>query len=140
MGLGAGAPVLAQSDEPAKCIYLSGSEVANEGDILGLSPWHKYLCHREVKDVLTNKTQLDPVITNINDLWKVGLAAIEILTTLALYLAFAFIIVAGFMYMISRGDPNSTANAKNTLLYAVIGLIIAMFAKTILVFIGAALV
>lgn len=41
------------------------------------------------------------------------------------------IIIAGFMYMTSAGDPSKASKAKNALLYAVIGLVIAIAAYAI---------
>lgn len=45
------------------------------------------------------------------------------------------IIIAGVMYVISVGDPNAVNKAKNTLLYAVIGLIVAIIAYAIVNFV-----
>ncbi len=45
------------------------------------------------------------------------------------------IIIAGIMYIISVGDPNAVNKAKNTLLYAVIGLIVAIIAYAIVNFV-----
>ena len=41
------------------------------------------------------------------------------------------IIVAGLRYIISGGDAGKVGDAKNTILYAVIGLVIVIFAQTI---------
>lgn len=45
------------------------------------------------------------------------------------------IIIGGFKYVISNGDSNAINSAKNTILYAVIGLIVALLAQAILVFV-----
>ena len=45
------------------------------------------------------------------------------------------IIIAGIQYMLSTGDPTKVNNAKNAILYALIGLAIAVFSRTIVVFI-----
>jgi biopolymer transport protein ExbB/TolQ len=45
------------------------------------------------------------------------------------------IIVAGIRYTTSGGNSNSVAAAKNTLLYAVIGLVVAVFAYAIVNFV-----
>ena len=50
-------------------------------------------------------------------------------------LAFIFIIVGGLKYVLSAGDPNQTATAKNTILYAAIGLIVSLAAFTIVQFV-----
>ncbi len=45
------------------------------------------------------------------------------------------ITVGGFRYITSGGDSNSTKGAKDTILYAVIGLVITLFAQTIITFV-----
>lgn len=45
------------------------------------------------------------------------------------------IVVAGFMFITSRGDMNAIAKAKNALLYAVIGLVVVLLAFVITQFI-----
>lgn len=64
-----------------------------------------------------------------------GDAAIEGVLNLAILigggLSVIFIVVAGFKYALSAGDPNQVNAAKNTILYAVIGLIISLLAFTI---------
>ena len=41
------------------------------------------------------------------------------------------IVYSGFRYVTSAGNQNSVTSAKNTLLYAVVGLVVAMFAWAI---------
>ena len=48
--------------------------------------------------------------------------------------AVIMIIYGGFRYVASGGDPTGTQNAKNTILYAVIGLIVAMLSYAIVNF------
>lgn len=50
-------------------------------------------------------------------------------------LAVIFIIVGGFQYVLSGGDPNNTNRAKETILYAVIGLAVSLLAFTIVDFV-----
>jgi hypothetical protein len=50
-------------------------------------------------------------------------------------IALLVITVAGFRYVISRGDPQSTARAKDTILYAVIGLVVSIMAFGIVSFV-----
>lgn len=45
------------------------------------------------------------------------------------------IIVGGFRYIISGGDSSSVQGAKNTILYAIVGLVIVVFAQVIIRFI-----
>lgn len=50
-------------------------------------------------------------------------------------IAVLIIVVAGFFYITSNGDSNQLAKAKNTILYAVIGLVVVMFAFAITQFV-----
>lgn len=43
--------------------------------------------------------------------------------------------IAGLSYVLSSGDPQKAAKAKNTILYALIGLAVAIFATTIVSFV-----
>ncbi len=45
------------------------------------------------------------------------------------------IIVAGISYILSAGDPQKTARAKDAILYAVIGLAVAILANVIVAFV-----
>jgi amino acid transporter len=49
-------------------------------------------------------------------------------------LAVVFIIVGGIQYITSSGDPAQVKNAKNTILYAIIGLVVAAAAYAIVSF------
>ena len=48
-------------------------------------------------------------------------------------LAVLMIVIAGFRYVITQGTPQETAKARNTILYAVIGLIVSLAAEAIVV-------
>lgn len=49
--------------------------------------------------------------------------------------AVIMVLVAGFKYITSQGDSNGVNSAKNTLLYAIIGLIIVLLAQVIVRFV-----
>ena len=50
-------------------------------------------------------------------------------------LAVIFIIIGGIQYVVSAGDPKKTAQAKNTILYAIIGVVLAVAAGAIVKFV-----
>jgi hypothetical protein len=60
---------------------------------------------------------------------------INILSILVGAVSVIMLIIGGFRYIISNGDANSTKGAKDTILYALIGLIIVLFAQVIVRFI-----
>lgn len=45
------------------------------------------------------------------------------------------IIIGGFRYIISGGDSNGVSGAKNTIMYAIIGLVVVLFAQVIVRFV-----
>ena len=51
-------------------------------------------------------------------------------------LAFLIIVIAGLRYVASAGDPQKTANAKNTIILALAGLAIAIIAQAIVAFVA----
>lgn len=50
-------------------------------------------------------------------------------------IALIVLLLASLKYVISRGDPNEVAKAKNAILYAVIGLVVVASAFTIVSFV-----
>ena len=72
-----------------------------------------------------NETGAEDLVKNI----------INILLTVASVVAVIMIIIGGIRYAISNGDSNQVTAAKNTIMYAVIGLVIAIFAYAIVYFV-----
>ena len=68
---------------------------------------------------------------NNSQIWTIVSFALGILGGIALIV----IIIAGFQYTISQGDSGKVAAAKNTILYAVVALVVAMFAGVIVLFV-----
>lgn len=58
-------------------------------------------------------------------------------TALAVFGAVTFlvIVIAGFRYVTSSGDPQALGKAKNMIIYASIGLVVSMVAFTITAFV-----
>lgn len=61
--------------------------------------------------------------------------AVNILSWVAGVAAVIMIIVGAFKYIISNGDSNALSSAKNTILYALIGLVIAALAQVLVQFV-----
>lgn len=62
-------------------------------------------------------------------------AALELISFVVGLAATIMVIVSGYRYITSGGDSSKTAAAKNTLIYAIIGLVIAVLAQVIVKFI-----
>lgn len=61
--------------------------------------------------------------------------AVKIFSFVIGFAAILMIMVGGLKYVIASGDSNSINSAKNTILYAIIGLAIAAVAQSISVFV-----
>src|SRR5687768_12108949 len=59
-----------------------------------------------------------------NDLVGAIIFIINWLLVLAALAALVFLIIGGIQYIVSRGDEEAASTAKNTILYAIIGLIV----------------
>jgi hypothetical protein len=70
----------------------------------------------------------DPIFGTLND-------AINIVTAIAGFVAVVLIVVSGFQMITSGGNPDKLATARNTIIYASIGLVIIALARIIIGFI-----
>ena len=89
--------------------------------------WYKYL----TLDGECNVTDFQP-----GDVGLIAIAIIEILLRVAGFVAFIFVTYAGFKYVLSRGNPSEAAKARQTLIDAIIGIIIATSASVLVSFLG----
>lgn len=60
---------------------------------------------------------------------------VNILSLIVGVVAVIMIIIGGLKYVTSQGEGSNTANAKNTILYAIVGLIIVALAQIIVKFV-----
>lgn len=106
---------------------------------LSFPTWYKYLdkapgsggkCDIAVPKDAEGNTRIDQVVT------PVLLAIFEIILRIGGIAAVGFIIFGGFQYLISQGEPDRTKGAKNTILNAVIGLVVTLSASAIVNLIG----
>lgn len=98
-----------------------------QGNFFGLPVWYKYLSGADT---------CQPEITHINDIWLVLLAVIELLIRIAIAVAIIYVLIGGFKYITSRGMPDKTATAKNTIIDGLVGLVIAIVATTVIGFVA----
>lgn len=107
-------------------------------NLFGFPRWYKYLETSNFKDasgISSCKINID-FTQNPSQVWLIGLGVADILLRLAAVIAVGFVIYGGFQYMLSQGEPDRTAAAKNTIINAIVGLVIAILATTIVAFIG----
>jgi hypothetical protein len=69
------------------------------------------------------------------DLNSVVTTVVNLLSVIVGITAVIMIMISGFKYVTSGGDSSSVASAKNTLIYAIIGLVVVAFAQAIVKFV-----
>lgn len=122
---------------------LLGQSTCAKPKLLGiLVPWYQYLnLHQDpvTKTCSVNDFHLLPGGGHMSDLPLVLLAVVDDLLRIAGLVAVVFVIVGGIQYTTSQGNPDATAKAQSTVLNALIGLVIALFAVAFVTYLGKAL-
>lgn len=130
-GMQVAAPASVSAAEPTRCT----------SSFFGLPAWHKYL----PKD--TNCRVVDFCFLDSSEKSSGGdcsrssvpliiLAIIEIALRIGALIAVAFVIVGGFKFVTSQGEPDGVRSARNTILNALIGLVITILATPLVSFIA----
>jgi len=101
----------------------------NKGSFLKFPTWYKYL-HGE-----TVAGKCSVVFNFPGDISKILLAVVEIMLRIAALVAVGFIIYGGFRYILSQGEPDQTNAARDTIINALIGLVIVIIATTVVAFV-----
>lgn len=115
---------------PSNASQGNGSACQTKG-IPILPSWYKYLGGKTDAAGYCNVQFAFP-----EDIGLVLLAIFEILLRIAAYVAIGYIIYGGINYIISQGEPDKVGGAKQTILNAIIGLIVAMLATAVVNFVG----
>ena len=77
------------------------------------------------KNKNTGETQVNGIIKTI----------VEVLLTAVGTISIIMIVIGGIMFALSSGDAQKAAKARNTVLYAVVGLAVSLFASAIVNFV-----
>lgn len=114
---------------------------AGDGNVLDFPTWYEYLDTTTTKtfDPITNTKDVEvctPQIDSAGDIFLVVLAVIDIALRIVGILAVVWVIWGGIQYATSQGEPDRTKAAKDTILNAVIGLVICLLSITLVSFIG----
>jgi hypothetical protein len=99
--------------------------------IFGFPTWYEYLPGQ-----VDASGNCSPSLANLADIWLIVAAIIEILLRVAALVAVIFVIYGGISMITSEGDPQKTANARNTIINSLVGLAIAVMAAAIISFIA----
>lgn len=109
----------------------------SSGGFLGFPPWHKYLGGTQtVAGDPTQPLVCVPKVGALSDIWLILAAVIELLLRFAALAAIFLIVYGGIQLITSQGDSGATKKARQTIINAVVGLIIAIAATSIISFIA----
>jgi len=98
------------------------------GSFLGFPNWYQFLP--------VNSSDGSPEFSSISDVWLIVAAVIDILLRIAAIVAIFVVIYGGIQFITSGGDPQKAASARTTVTNALIGLVIAVTAATLVTFLA----
>ncbi len=90
---------------------------------------------RLLSDVIIDKSKLNLPSTPLGKDSTAIADVLKIVFGFAGAIALLIITIGGLKYILSQGNPQETAKAKDTILYALIGLVVCMFAWSIVNFV-----
>jgi hypothetical protein len=138
------APALVYALSPANGATdtLGGTCPLTNTSFLGFPTWYAYL--HGLYALAPGMSPTDtypslicaPTIAGLSDIWLIAAAIVEILLRVAGLVAVAMVIYGGVQYIISQGEPEQAKKAQGTIINALIGLVIAVVAATIVTFIA----
>jgi len=106
------------------------------GTFLWFPTWYKYLGGITAPNGVGNPDACIPKIVALSDIWLIVAAFIEILLRLAGIAAVAYVIMGGFQYVTSQGEPDKASKARSVIMNALIGLVIAISATILVTYIA----
>ena len=102
-------------------VFTPAVSAANGIDICSNGNENSVYC----KNKSSGETQVNGIIKTIVEVLLTAVGAISII----------MIVIGGIMFALSSGDAQKAAKARNTVLYAVVGLIVSVFASAIVNFV-----
>lgn len=112
-----------------------GTPVALSGSAMAFNPFgNPALCNSTTANSPACKTdKLDPV--SGSDKEGILIKAANLLTLLVGVASVIMIIIGGILYALSSGDSARINTAKNTVLFAIIGMVVAVLAQALIRFV-----
>lgn len=127
---------------PAGCTNKEACSKDNFG-FFGLEPWYQYLPYNyngaTHRCEIASSASENSVLSNKSFILLIVLAVIDDLLRVAGMVAIIFIIVGGFKFITAQGEPEAAASGRKTILFALVGLVVALIAVVIVSFIGNAI-
>jgi hypothetical protein len=89
--------------------------------------------YARIADVIVHSNQVDIPKSDLTS--NSVRTVLQIVFGLAGAIAFLIIVLAGLRFVIAAGDPQKTAQARNTIIYALIGLAVCILSFSIVTFV-----
>jgi ABC-type Fe3+ transport system permease subunit len=115
---------------------LAASCTPKGGGFLGFPTWYKYLPGVTSPNGANNANVCLPKVGALSDVWLIVAAILEILLRLAGFAAIIFVIYGGVQYVTSQGEPDKANRARQTLINALTGLVIAISATILVTYVA----
>jgi hypothetical protein len=116
------------------------STVCNKPTLFGLESWYAYLpfSWSSITDHCEVNFPTGPmqVLGAHSAFLGIGLAILDDLIRVAALVAVGYVIYGGIQYMTGNGSPDSVKRAQSTIINALVGLVIAILAASIVSYIG----
>lgn len=77
-----------------------------------------------------------PAPSGLNDLWIIGANILDILLFIGSVAAVFYVIYGGIKMITSQGSPDKISQSRQTLIYAAVGLVVAIIARVVVQFIA----
>ncbi|MEJ0072791.1 MAG: pilin [Candidatus Saccharibacteria bacterium] len=121
-------------------MYILGDTTATTctHKFLTLEPWFYYLPSADFNPDSCTITSFN-ALGSKSDILLIALAILDDLIQIAALVAVGFVIYGGIQYVTSQGSPDATKKAQQTIINALIGLVLAILATAIVSFIGSKL-
>jgi heme O synthase-like polyprenyltransferase len=118
---------------------LAATTCENPPNFFGFPTWYQYLPGKVNETVRINGadvTRCEIANFEISHIPFIALALVDIALRIAALVAVGYIIYGGIQFILAQGESDKTKKARQTIINAVIGLVISMFAASIVRFIG----
>ncbi|HSD56464.1 MAG TPA: hypothetical protein VLA92_04935 [Candidatus Saccharimonadales bacterium] len=124
-------------------LLLHFADTCSTKSFFGIPPWYKYLVSSGLMatNKVTGACELVGSIKFNEAGWLqvialIGMALLDMALRVAGLVAVGFVIYGGIQYVLSQGEPDKTKDAQQTIINALIGLVIALIATPLVSFIG----
>jgi hypothetical protein len=120
---------------PPRGGYVNCNQDKQDAFFFGLPKWYRYLPYNA--NPYTGRCEI--VISGnglSSNYWLIGMAILDMLLRIAGMVAMVFVIWGGFTYLTSLGEPEKLAEARRTIINALIGAVIAIIAASVVGFVG----